>query len=273
MLAASDQIYTCRWKTQAKMGLDSFLDRERSPPRALAVINRTSPDPAQRMLERLFERQSIEIEELNDEQLGVAEESNTVVLTDGEDILAQSPLQDLMETVLLVNSDIYVTGARELDESDLPDVLTGLNDVPFRMRSYPESNSEKLLLIAISRMIEQRAWEHDGGTLRSSFQQLSRIRDEKGTFSVYQALADSGVDVHVYGVPNWTPTKELAVTMHGGDDADFRDSWFVLFRTPEGTVQDAGLLTIESEPGVWDGFWTYDQDRIQRINRYIEREL
>jgi hypothetical protein len=47
-----------------------------------------------------------------------------------------------------------MTGARRLDESALPDMLAGLNDVQFEMRGYPESNSEKLLLIAVSRLIE-----------------------------------------------------------------------------------------------------------------------
>jgi hypothetical protein len=45
----------------------------------------------------------------------------------------------------------------------------------------PASNSEKLPLIVISRYIEQLAWQHETGRLRSSFQRLSRLDDERGT--------------------------------------------------------------------------------------------
>jgi riboflavin biosynthesis pyrimidine reductase len=52
----------------------------------------------------------------------------------------------------------------------MPDVLDGLTETPFTLRGYPESNSEKLLLILVSRQIERLAWEGGSGTLRSSFQ-------------------------------------------------------------------------------------------------------
>jgi hypothetical protein len=249
------------------MGLESFLEFETEARRSLAVVNRTSPRPVQQMLERLFEGQPIDVEETD-----IPDGENLVVLTDGEEVLASSPLEAIQDAILLVNSDVYVTGSRELTESTLPDVLAGLSDVPFRMRGYPESNSEKLLLISISRMIERRAWERDDGKLRSSFQYLSRIEDEQGTKSVYQSLAASGVDTHVYGIPNWTPSTRSDLTIHGGYDQDFRESWFVVF-TDDAVDDDAALLAIETEPNVWEGFWTYDTDEIDDINRYIEREL
>lgn len=251
------------------MGLESFLDSEADVSRSLVVVNRSSPQPVQRMLEGLFEGQPLEIEE---QELPEGDD-NLVVLTDGEQVLETSPLEDVQESILLVNSDIYVTGARKLKDAALPDVLSGLSDIQFRMRGYPESNSEKLLLISISRMIERRAWEHGDGKLRSSFQHLSRIKDEKGTYNVYRTLAESGVDTHVYGLPNWTPPADLSLTIHGGYDWDFRDSWFVVFTSDDESIDDAALLAIEVEPNLWEGFWTYDADEVREINRYIEREL
>lgn len=250
------------------MGLESFLDAVTSAERSLAVVNRTSPQPVQRMLERVFENQLVDVDERE-----LPEGENLVVLTDGEQLLESSPLEAVQEAILLVNSDIYVTGSRALEESALPDVLAGLSDVQFEMRGYPESNSEKLLLIAVSRMIERSAWNHDAGKLRSSFQHLARIRDEKGTYSVYRSLAQSGVDTHVYGLPDWKPPAGSTLTMHGGYDCDFRDSWFVVFTSEDDTADDAALLAIETDPDVWKGFWTYDAERVSEINRYIEREL
>lgn len=36
-------------------------------------------------------------------------------------------------------------------------------------------------------------WSRDAGTLRASFQKLSRIRDEVGTQRVYRRLGENGV--------------------------------------------------------------------------------
>ncbi|MFB6096727.1 MAG: DICT sensory domain-containing protein [Haloferacaceae archaeon] len=249
--------------------LAAFLDEPEDPPRSLAVVNRTEPEPIQRMLDRLFEFQSVSVEERS-----LPEGENLVLLLGDGEVLATSTLAELQRSILLVNSDLYVTGTRELDEVELPAVLAALDDVPFRLRGYPASSHEKLLLITISRVIERRAWEADGGTLRSSFQRLSRIEDERGTREVYEQLADSGVDAHVYGLPNWTPTREFPLTMHGGFDADFRDSWFVVFTPPaDGDAEPVALLAIETERNSWEGFWTYRPELVAGVNRYIERNL
>jgi len=152
-------------------------------------------------------------------------------------------------------------------------VIAGLDEVKFSLRGYPESNKEKLLLITISRHIERLAIESEGGKHRASFQRLSRIDDERGTRYAYEKLADSPVETHIYGIPDWSPPVELDVTMHGGWSQDFRKSWFVVFK-PEGEAADhAALLAIETEPRIWEGFWTYDPETVDRVNGYIERAL
>jgi hypothetical protein len=189
--------------------------------------------------------------------------------------------------VLFVNSDLYITGSRSLADVELPSVISGLDDATFTLRGYPESNRQKLLLITISRFIERVAWTAGDGTLRSSFQRLSRIDDEVGTRDVYERVADTGVDTHLYGVPDELP-QDLAAVIHAGNDPDFTDSWFVVYRPPEGphparsdpesdlvrgVEGGVGLLAVETEPRVWRGLWTFDADRVSRINRYIERNL
>jgi len=218
---------------------------------------------------------------------GLGELENLALLVEGDRVIAGSTLDELGEAVLLVNSDLYVTGARTLDDVELPSVISGLTDTTFTLRGYPESNRQKLLLITISRFIERAAWQAGDGTLRSSFQRLSRIDDEIGTRSVYERVSTVGVDTHLYGVPDDLP-RDLDAVIHGGDTRDFTDAWFVLFRPPEGPSPTdgapdsdlergvdggVGMLAVETEPRVWRGLWTFDADRVRSLNRYIERNL
>ena len=212
---------------------------------------------------------------------------NLVLLMEEDEVVAGSTLGELGDAVLFVNSDLYVTGSRPLADVDLPSVISGLNDATFTLRGYPESNRQKLLLITISRFIERAAWMAGDGTLRSSFQRLSRIDDEVGTRDVYERVAETDVDAHLYGVPDELPAG-LDAVIHAGTAPDFTDSWFVVFRPPEGPHSaesdpgtdlkrgvegGVGLLAVETEPRVWRGLWTFDAERLSRLNRYIERNL
>jgi hypothetical protein len=251
------------------VSLAQFVDAADGTDRTLVVVNRESPRPFQAMLEGLFEDQPVGVTE----RAVPGEDADAVYLLDGDgEVLATSPLSALQEAILLVNSDLYVTGARDPEELDLPAVLERLDGVSFSLRGYPESNKEKLLLITISRYVEGLALEAGAGKLRSSFQRLSRIEDERGTRAVYERLAATDLDVHVYGVPDWAPASTFGVTMHGGYDADFTGSWFVV-HVPEEGGRPAALVAVETEPRLWSGFWTFDADEVASIARYVRREL
>lgn len=249
--------------------LIKFIDETDGKELSLAVVNRQAPRPLQQMLERMFDSQRIDVQDMEIED----EAQDMVYLLDGQDIIAESSLAAVQKSILLVNSDLYVTGARELDQVDLPAVIEGLQNVSFCLRGYPESNKEKLLLITVSRYIERLSWEADGGIHRASFQRLSRINSEQGTRSVYNRLAETDTDTHVYGMPDWTPPPEFDVTMHGGWDGDFRNSWFVVHVPADDSLPHAALVAIEIESGTWKSLWTYDTERVQAINRHIERRL
>ncbi len=229
------------------------------------------------MLAGMFSEQSVSVDEAAVE--GVPE--NTVLLLDGDgEVLAQSPLSAVAESLLFTNSDAFVTGSTSLAEANLPAVITGMEGVQFRLRGYPQSHKEKLLLIAVSRHIERAAWEHDAGTHRASFQRLSRIVDEQGTQRVYRQLGESNVDTHVYGVDDDGGAEraaELGVTVHAGDSADYRDSWFVVHRPPgaeqPGEPNPLALLAVQDEDGVWDGFFTTESDEALAVDDYVRREL
>ncbi|MEA5389111.1 DICT sensory domain-containing protein [Haloarculaceae archaeon H-GB11] len=188
-----------------------FFDEGRASDRALVVLNRTEPRPLVNLLSEAFDGQDVDVAEREEDD----EETDLVALVEGDSVVATSPLQALSDAFLMVNSDLYRTGTRTLDEFDAPAVLTELDDTVFSLRGFPASTKEKLLLILISRYIEKQALDADTGTLRSSFQKLSRLNDEAGTREIYERLGGSSVDVHVYGIGDWTPS-DAPYAIHTG---------------------------------------------------------
>ncbi|MFB6103429.1 MAG: DICT sensory domain-containing protein [Haloplanus sp.] len=221
------------------------------------------------MLEELFAEQSVAVRELD---VPDAEENVVFLLEDGE-VVASSPLQVLEDEILMVNSDLYITGTKPLGDVSPPAVITELEETAFRLRGYPASNLEKLPLIILSRYIEQLAWRHESGRLRSSFQRLSRLDDERGTREVYRTLGESGVDVHVYGVPDWLPPETFPAVVHAGYRGEFRTSWFVVYHSEADDAETAALVAEQVDGNEWEALWTFQDDRVRAVNRYIERSL
>ena len=245
--------------------------------------------PLERMLADLFDDQSVDVStgDLEDVQSAVGTDDlesaiadeltspgdSAVLLEDGDPVAASS-MTGLYEAVLAINSDLFKTGARGLGEIELPDVLAGLADTRHRLRGYPLAHKEKLVLIVLSRYIEQLAWTGGSGTHRAAFQQLSRIEDEVGTHEVYRLLDRTDVDVHLSGVDDGRPT-DLEATVHAGEGPGYRNSWFVVYRADERADHDrsAALVCWEVEPRVWDGAFTFDHERVVRIDERIASSL
>ncbi|OLZ40187.1 histidine kinase [Natrinema saccharevitans] len=267
------------------MTLRSFIDNTGSPDRTIAVVADDTGGPFEDMLAEAFPDQQIGVERTEASAIGTdlapeiddalaAAGDTAVLLEDGEPIAA-SPMDELYDAILAINSDLFVTGARGVGEIEFPDVLAGLEGTRLRLRGYPLAHKEKLLLIVVSRYIEQRAWAAGRGTLYSAFQRLSRIDDEIGTYETYAKLAETDVDVHVYGIDDGCP-PELGTTIHTGTGPEYRDGWFVIYDPDDRTAPDAvgtALVCLETEPRVWDAVWTTEPDRVARIEDYVAREL
>lgn len=241
--------------------LRSFAERTATHDRSLVVVNSTEPTPLTRLLEDAFDGQSVtvEVEEVPDSV------TNLVVLVEDGAVVESSSLEELMDAYLLVNSDLYRTGTSGVDKYDAPGVLTGLHDQAFRLRGFPKSNKEKLLLVLMSRYIERLALDAGEGTLRSSFQRLSRLDDERGTKQVYERLVTAGVETHVYGVPDADPASlPEGLRVHTGTTPVYRDSWFVVF-DPEDDGDPAALVAILDGDNEWLGRWTFDPDLVGEV--------
>jgi hypothetical protein len=233
----------------------------------LVVVNRTEPDPIQRLFQRAFGTQ-ITVSEAYLEDAA----DNTVLLLDGEDVVATSSLESVMKSFLLINSDMYKTSLKGIDEYRLPTVLSKMDEEVLTLRGYPATNKEKLLLIAVSRYIEASALHADNGRLDAAFQRLSRLDDEFGTRQVYQRLSESGVSVHTYGASGkeWVRREGLQLSIHTRNTPEYRKSWFVVYTPEEGGVGEPGaLLAWEVEPNQWRSTWTFDPDWVHRIQQYI----
>jgi len=203
-------------------------------------------------------------------------EQNLVCLVDDAEVIATSTWDELKRSFLLINTDRYRTGTKQIETGSFPDVLTGLDEIEFTVRGYPESNKEKLLLVVISRFIEFQALSAGSGEFDASFQLLSRLDDEYGTRRVYEWLAESGVTTHVYGIRDGpTVVDEIDLTVHANDDPELRRLWFVVYRPPEsvGDTEPVALIATETGPNVWRGLWTYDPERVDRVQQYIRRRF
>lgn len=255
--------------------LAAFLDRQGAVDRTLALVNRTEPEQYRSMLESTFERQSVAVTE----SAAPHHPENTVVLVDDDGReLASSSLQRVGETLLLTNSDAYITGSTDLEAAAMPDVLTGLDGVRFDLRGYPQSHKEKLLLIGLSRHIERVAWSRGDGTIWASFQKLSRLDDERGTRRVYERLVGAGVDVHLYGVADGDRLPDIEATIHTGTSEAYTDSWFVVYRPDaEECGEESGaaqaLVALQDDAGLWDGAFTRDPSEVARLGEYIASSL
>jgi len=254
--------------------LTSVIDEVEPTNKSLLLLNVTDTalDPQLRLLERVFDAETVDVatRDLPDG------EENLVCLVDDGEVIATSPWEELKASFLLINTDRYRTGTKQIETGSFPDVLTGLDEIEFTVRGYPESNKEKLLLVVISRFIEFQALSAGRGEFDASFQLLSRLDDEYGTRRVYEWLAESGVSTHVYGVrDDPTVVENLDVTVHANDDPELRRLWFVAYSPPDSVDETDPVALIAEETGrnVWRGLWTYDADRVDRVQQYVRENF
>ena len=244
------------------MAIADIIDRVDSRQHTLTVLNREEYDPVMNLLERVFDSENVDVRESGTEPAGPA---NIVQLQDERGLaVATSNLDEIRDRLLMVNSDMYITGTTPLDEVETSDVVANLDDTTFTV-----SGKSKFLLIHISRHVERMALETGAGVLHSGFQYLSRIRDERGTDAAYHRLTETDVAVHVYGVGDWdSPPPEMHV--HTGDD-ELAKAWFVVHDGDGDDARKAALVCIETGRNEYEGFWTFREEIVDDVLAYLER--
>lgn len=256
--------------------IESFITATHPANKRLIVNCDQLPDSIFGLFEEFLSEQPISISYFDESDSLFDVEGDVAILVEDGDIVAQTDLYDMVYGILTVNSDFYTTGTRNLSDVTLHSVITSLDEVPFRVRGFPQSDKEKMILIYMSRVIERLACESPSGTLRASFQHLSRLTAEDGTQRVYEAVSETDTDVHVYGVNDLDKTLSMDVTVHGGTSHEYRNSWFVIY-TPDGTgvshspfdFKSAALVAYQMGPNDYKGFWTFSNSMVEEIEDYV----
>ncbi|PAU84060.1 histidine kinase [Halorubrum salipaludis] len=122
-------------------------------------------------------------------------------------------------------------------------------------------------MVAASREIEDRAWRVGDGELHAGFQTLDVLTGEADTYDLLGGK--ERLDVHAYAADEGDAPDVEHYTVHVGETAEIRETWFVAY--DGGGYDDAkcALLAEERAPGEFYGFWSYDPETVDYIIDYL----
>lgn len=124
-------------------------------------------------------------------------------------------------------------------------------------------------LLAVSREIEDRAFRVGEGTLWVSFQTLSTFRSQT---DVYRTLgAETDLEIHIYGVEDWTPPAIDGITYHPKASERFEPYWVLAYDGGPDETQASGLVAEAHAEG-YTGFWTNDVATVETIANTFETD-
>ena len=117
-------------------------------------------------------------------------------------------------------------------------------------------------LLTVSREIEERAFRVGEGTLRVCFQTLSTFESQ---IDVYRTLAsETDLDIHIYGVGDWTPPPIAGITYHAEAAERFEPYWALAYDGGS-DVENACGLVAQEDSDEYAGFWTNDSAVVEEI--------
>lgn len=187
-----------------------------------------------------------------------------VAVHDSDEVLGTSSVEELSEFVLFPAVEETASALWLYGDVPVPEAVSSLQDTVFAV-----DGGRKRLLVNLAHFIEARAWRAERGTVRAGFQRLSRLVDEPGTLAVYEELAATLLDVHVYGVDDLREPLERRFTVHARNTDELADTWFVVFDGKWDESLAAALVAQEREPETFSGFWTFDADLVARVDAHL----
>lgn len=182
--------------------------------------------------------------------------SGFITVRQGDTFLGTVPL----ETVAM----LFEPRTRQLDAhaprtDSVEPLLELLDDTLFQ-------SFDRRQLLAATREIEDRAWRHGRGELHAGLQRPGALAAQR---TAYERLAESALDIHVYFDGEWDAPPISGVTPHT-DDGELGQFWFVAFQPEAATrSQTCGLLARERDARTYDGFWTYDPNRVATLVSHL----
>jgi hypothetical protein len=198
-----------------------------------------------------------------DEQTASGPEAFAVLARDGEFVTAV-PVDDL-----LPRSGDGEAGATASEAGASSDgrvgepVLDHLEETMFT--SYSRDD-----MVAASREIEDRAWRVGDGELHAGFQTLDVLTSETDTYDLLGGKAQ--LDVHAYAAAEGAAPNVEHYTVHVGETAEIRETWFVAYDGGGYDQAKCALLAEERAPGEFYGFWSYDPETVDSIIGYLREQ-
>jgi hypothetical protein len=238
------------------MTLREFIEEAENRDRSMVVFE-TGADGSERIerIERFFDEGTVSRER---EPRLVAQFAS---LFPEEGVVAVSTLDEFDGDYLLVDSGFEVVGTRSRDRIDAPEFVVRVDDATFLVAA-----GNTPLLTEMSHHIEEFALHRDAGTLWTGMQELSRLGESR-TYAIYERLADSGVESHVFG-RSGESDPDPGVRTHGDATPEILESWFVVY---QGDAGSAALVAVETDPGTFRGFWTFESELADRVGEYVRR--
>jgi DICT domain-containing protein len=235
------------------MSLRALIEDVTGGERTLTLLDPTLEPGKLQTIGEYFEPQGVTLRTVRTDE---SRPQNVAILHDGPAFVAASDLETVYERV---DPATGLASADDIADVSVPAVLEHVDDTTF-------TEFGKRRMIVASREIEKRAWLTGDGTVYAGFQSLSLLAAQA---SVYGTLVDSGVETHVFGLPDWSPPASLGVVPHGLDDEEIAESWFVVFDGAGDPDRKCALLAREVRDNRYAGFWTYRADVVNRIGAHV----
>jgi len=206
--------------------------------------------------------------ELRHDRLPEGTQGGFVTVRQGNDFLASVDLDALSG---FFEPALTLPGTGQDRDQALSTFLDNLDETLFH-------GTTRQQLLAASREFEDRAWRVGTGSLHAGFQRPAALEAQR---SVYERLADRGLDVHVYFHGDWDTATIPGVTMHVARTDEIERFWFVAFdggprpsadpaARENRPSQACALLARETEPASYSGFWTYDPEWVRSLLDYLD---
>jgi DICT domain-containing protein len=236
------------------MTLRRVIEFIKSHEKDLVLFNISATDPLGADLRERFDTQNVRVRTAQTAS-GTPE---IAVLSNDDSVLTVERIATLRDAV-----------AADPDQSRETTVGANSQDLPFftYLKETTFTSYDRTQLLYASREIEDRARRIGTGRLHSCFQRVSIMADEQ---DVYADLAQRGVDVHAYGIPDADPPDVGAGHVHAVDTDEIAQSWFVVFNGGSDETQKSALIAHEESPNSFFGAWTYDPQLVDRVCTYLD---
>lgn len=251
--SATDDSVPALWTADSLHEMITTMEAEQL---TLTLCNYTGGAEQKAELREYFTRFNVAVRTAT---LSTETPTNAALLHQGSDVYATSSVSDI---VAALNFEGLDTGT-DLTSVVQPDVLRYVH-----RNEYTIEDGSKLELVRICRLIETRALDAGTGTIHAGFQRVDRLDDEFHTRELYEAIAEAGVRVHLYGAPGDLPNEEL-YTLHTGETDELTTAWFVVYDGGGRDALKAAEVCEETSPDRYSGFWTYRPGIVDAVESYL----